>query len=214
MEAATDKTIDMEELAERMRTLDPDAWEQFADYFGPRLRRYFLRQELSVEDAEDAAADCIYRIPQAVSTHYRRREGGGFRSWVYAVAHNAFIDFVRQRSKGRENFRRAVEQALADDSRRAMEDPLLPAVSDVERLELDDLVQEAVSRLSPADQEIVRLRELESPLPYKDLSQAENVSVGALRVRRNRAMKRLRAQLEQDPRVKMLLARLNNGEGK
>ena len=70
----------------------------------------------------------------------------------------------------------------------------------VVRNESDRELLEALSTLSPADQEVLRLRAYEE-LTLEQISHVLECSVDAAKQRSSRAIKRLRAQLDKGARV-------------
>ncbi|MEK7832477.1 MAG: sigma factor, partial [Acidobacteriota bacterium] len=85
----------MEDLAQRLRLLEPEAFDEFSSYFGPKLKRRFLRldPEMPWSAAEDLACEFLTDI--ALKIH--QYQSGNFRAWVYRAATNAFVD--RKRSE-------------------------------------------------------------------------------------------------------------------
>lgn len=53
---------DFEQLVERMRSVEAEAFREFADHFGPPFRAMFIRRGLTPPAAEDLAVSCISDI--------------------------------------------------------------------------------------------------------------------------------------------------------
>lgn len=75
----------------------------------PRLHRYLARMAGSVFDGEDLVQEvCVKALAAAGSTPVRQRE-----SWIFAIAHNAAMDFLRGRAREQGLFAHAPDEAAA-----------------------------------------------------------------------------------------------------
>jgi RNA polymerase sigma-70 factor (ECF subfamily) len=177
-----------------MAAMEEDAYREFASFFGPRFRTFFLGRGLPATEAEDLAASCVTDISLKVGK-YRSLEGGRFEAWVYTLARRALIDRWR---------RRRPAEPLPDDL--AFPAPL--EGDDSESLaEAVDALREAVAKLPEGDQALVHSRHLEGSEPFSDIAERLGIQPETARVRHHRAMRRLRALLETDPRIQRLLQR-------
>jgi RNA polymerase sigma-70 factor (ECF subfamily) len=119
-----------------------------------------------------------------------------FSSWVYRVAVNASID-VRRRVRSR---RLASLDALQEggSSDRAFTEPSDPTVEmpsvSASRRELENVVQVAISRLSPKLRSITVLRYIES-LSYDEIAETLRISLGTVKSRLARAHEALDREL-------------------
>lgn len=189
------ETRDLEGLAERLMQLDPEAYHEFADLFGPQLLRLFRRRGLPQFEAEDLSATCITDIARKIGK-YRSTDQSGFANWVFKVAGNALADLWRERNPDRmvplqENIL-AAEPAGADP----MPD-----------MEVVLAVQAALTVLPEVDRRILELRELGPQEKYNDIAQELGIEPTAARVRHMRILRRLERLLRRDPRIKARLDR-------
>jgi RNA polymerase sigma-70 factor (ECF subfamily) len=186
-------TKEIEDLAARMVASKEQAFVEFADTFGPRFRSFFLKKGLSPSNAEDLAVSCITDIALKVEKYKAIREGG-FEAWVFTLARNALIDWLRTQSNS---------EPLPDDL-------AAPTFSDDEiepELDIVLAVGEALAQLSETDQTLVRLRHLVEEHTYAEIGERVGISPETARVRHFRALKRLKALLEKDERISRLLLR-------
>ena len=112
---------------------------------------------------------------------------GGFRSWVFTIAHHRMVDETR-RAKRRPLI------ALADVSEEA-------ATGDVESEALDSLSDERLHRLLAVlseDQRRVLLLRVVADLPLEEAATALGKTVGAVKSLQHRALASLRRALEQE----------------
>jgi len=133
----------------------------------------------------DAAADVV---AETFLVAWRRLDdvpsGEQARMWLYGVARKVLAN--QQRGERR---RQRLTEQLARELVFAME-----SISDVEPL--GEAVREALARLEPEDQEILRLVAWEELNP-RELATVLAITQVAARSRLHRARKRLRAQLRQ-----------------
>ena len=119
-----------------------------------------------------------------------------FSSWVYRIAVNASID-VRRRVRSR---RLASLDALQEggSAERAIAEPSDPTVEmpsiSASRRELENVVQLAISRLSPKLRTIIVLRYTEH-LSYDEIAETLRISLGTVKSRLARAHEALDREL-------------------
>ena len=107
-------------------------------------------------------------------------EGGGRRAWIYSIARNLALNYVR------DDRRRGVAVEL--DERSA------PATQ-----ELSTALAEALQRLAPLDRDVFLMREA-SGLTYEEIAAACELTSDSVRSRLHRARLQLRASLERPMR--------------
>jgi RNA polymerase sigma factor (sigma-70 family) len=185
--------IEVENLARRMAAIEEEAFAEFANIFGPKLRAFFITRGLRAAEAEDLAVSSITDICLRIEK-YAEQEDGSFESWVYTLARNFLVDWHRSRPQ--------VEPL-----------PLqLPAPEPVEgRTETRRValvaVREAIETLSDTDQMILTLRHLEEERSFSEIGQILGIEPGTARTRHSRALAHLKEVLEGDLRVAKVLRR-------
>jgi RNA polymerase sigma factor (sigma-70 family) len=175
----------LEDLPARLRSTEPAAFEEFAEYFGPRFRGLFLGKGLPPDEAEDLAATCVTDIQLKVD-RYRQLPRGSFKAWVFVLARHALADWYR--AKQRTPTRRPPsEVALNVDVEVVLADATAILA-----------VQEAIATLPRALREVVTLRDLGPQMTYQQIGERLSIKEGTARVRHLRALRQLRVQLESD----------------
>ena len=129
--------------------------------------------------AEDAAQEAFIRAWQHLP-NYRPRSP--FRNWVYRIATNVALDFLR-----REKDTMDVDALPLAASDRGPE-------ATVEGKERDERVRQAVLALPPASRTVLVLREYEG-LSYREIADALGIPIGTVMSRLNYARTRLRQTL-------------------
>jgi RNA polymerase sigma-70 factor (ECF subfamily) len=158
--------------------------------FAPLYERYlpivygYCRLRLNtVEAAEDATA-VIFTKALAALPGYRPGAAGGFRAWLFTIAHHAVTDVYREQS------RRPVSrfEAAADLVDRAP-NPEEQAISTMDGIDL----RRALTTLPDEQRRIVELRL--AGLTDREIATALGRGHGAVRTSQMRAVRRLRAML-------------------
>lgn len=137
----------------------------------------------------DDAADIFQAVCLEVFSELPRlRHPAAFRSWLITVtAHQAF-------HWKRKTRRRAEEPLTSEEETLAVD----PSPDLIEQLEQEQLLREAVRRLSPRCQELIRLLFYEQPpMSYRDIASRLGVATGSIGFIRGRCLTRLLKTLEQ-----------------
>jgi len=182
-----------QELWQRMVNLEEDAYRDFADLFGRRFRSIFMSRGLPMADAEDLAATCVTDIALKVGRYDPRR--GSFGAWVFTLARHALADWWRQHRTSLPFSDRPTPQPPSEEE---------PEES---RSEVVAAVREAMTQIPERDQVLLRMRNLEAVQPYSAIAERLGIRPETARVRHLRALRRLKAILGKDPRVRTLLER-------
>jgi RNA polymerase sigma factor (sigma-70 family) len=161
------------------------AWSALLQKYKNLIFSIPLKYHHSREDAAD--------VFQAVSMELfselpRLRKVGSLRSWLITVTARQALH-----SKKRRQLRDIREGSdLLPDA-----EPPDPSPSFIEGLEREQSVREAVSRLNPRCQELVRLLFFEQPaIPYKEVAARLGLSTGSIGFIRGRCLERLKGNLE------------------
>jgi RNA polymerase sigma-70 factor (ECF subfamily) len=112
--------------------------------------------------------------------------GAGPSAWIYAIARNLRIDFLRRDRRAQRLDDEAMRQPQAEPS---LPDALLAS------LQAEDKVRSVLARLSEEQLKVVTLSFFENK-PHPDIAQALGIPLGTVKSRLRLAMKRLRMLLE------------------
>jgi RNA polymerase sigma factor (sigma-70 family) len=161
--------------------LDPSEFEAVAGALRPELHRYCARLTGSVIDGEDVVQDTLACAFNALAT---LEKAPSLRAWLFRIAHNRALDFVRSRA------------LRAADSLDAAGDTVDPqAIDPLESLMRREAVETAVSRfvaLPPQQRSAVILKDvLDHSL--QDIASLLDTSVDAVKAHLARGRARLEA---------------------
>lgn len=137
----------------------------------------------------DAAADSTQEAFIKAFKSIKQYRGGSFKSWLLRIVSNTCYDQLRY------NKRRPTE-ALEDDN---FDSDYAPHLIDhaerpeegLLRQELGDMLQQAISQLSPDQRLVLILSDVEG-FSYQEIAQTTDLALGTVKSRLNRARRRLR----------------------
>ena len=171
-----------------------EAFRQLFDLYQDRVYTICLRVTGNSEDALDAAQETMLTLVRRIGDFAFRSR---FSSWVYRIAVNSAIDSRRRRtdakrgqvstSVGNAEGQRAMDEAVTEGENA---DPVESAV----RTENQIMVQEALANLNPRFASLLTLRYVQG-LSYEEIAEVQEVSLGTVKSRLNRAHTALREYL-------------------
>jgi RNA polymerase sigma factor (sigma-70 family) len=136
--------------------------------------RYFLRMSGSATLSEDLTQDVFLRVLRKSETWQRDAR---FASWMYRIAHNAFIDHTRKNK-----WEIAMPEKL---------DTAAPATRQLEQAEEHALLRRALMAMPPDKRELLVLSRFQG-LKYEQIGELLGVETNTVKVRVFRALGQLR----------------------
>lgn len=171
-----------------------EAYRRLFDLYQDRVYTICLRVTGNGEDALDAAQETMLTLVRRIRDFAFRSR---FSSWVYRIAVNAAIDIRRRRTDAkRGNVRTSVgtaEGELGMESASSDPETTNPVVAAV-RTEEQAFVQEALAHLNPKFSALLVLRYIQG-LSYEEIAEVQEVNLGTVKSRLNRAHTALREHL-------------------
>jgi RNA polymerase sigma-70 factor (ECF subfamily) len=76
---------------------DDDAWLQFVAIYEPVVYRIARRKGLQDADARDLVQHVMASVSRSIDRWQPDSDRASFRTWLYRVANNAIVDFVRKK---------------------------------------------------------------------------------------------------------------------
>lgn len=170
-------------------------FEQLVTAYEKNVYNLALRMVGDPDDAADITQETFIKAYRALGSF---RGDSKFSSWIYRIASNVCLDFLRSRS-------RRAQVPLSFENEDAEGEIELPDMSqNPEEVLMKKLSMEAVRRgmekLPPKQRQILVLREL-CGLSYAELAQTLSVEEGTVKSRIFRARKRLCAILLGDGNI-------------
>lgn len=180
MDQPMDQKTD-EDLALLVQGKNESALNVLMSRYQPRLLRYGRRFLSEKAHIEDAVQEVFIKVYQNIRDFDIARP---FRPWIYRIAHNMFVNTMRQNSR--------LPFVTVDLD-------LLPAyvayeidpAGDEEREQMKELIDRGLETLAPNYREVIILYYLEQ-LGYQEIADVLHVPVGTVGVRLHRAREALK----------------------
>lgn len=156
--------------------------------FRLRIYWYVYRKINRSAEAEDIAAEVFLKLYENWNGIYLRGENG-ILAWVYTVARNASIDYLR---KNKEKLMRSIEDEETDSAAKQFDNFVEKAMDDEDLQNLSGLMAE----LEDTEREILTLR-FEEDLKFSEIAAIVQKNEGACKMILYRAIGKIRERLNQ-----------------
>ena len=171
-----------EQLMLEVRDGDESALGVLFERHHESVYRYLLRMTGTPHVSEDLVQDAFMRVLRYSGSF---RDDSKFRPWLYRVAHNVCTDHFKRSSKRTE---------FGTDDLEAVDES--PGSHDLlESRERAGILKDALMSLPQDKRELLILARYEA-MPYEEIGNLLECSVGAVKVRVHRATAALRAYVE------------------
>lgn len=181
--------LEERELVQRAKNGDKDALATLYETYFDSIYRYVLARVGESADAEDLTEEVFLRMLRAV--HSFQWQQIGFAPWLFRIAHNLVVDYLRRRT-----YRRSRMNYIAATFIDSVE-----MTEEIEqKLDNQDLSQ-AVEQLSAAQRDVITLR-FAAGLSVAETASALGKRAGNVKVLQHNALAALRRILENKDKPK------------
>jgi RNA polymerase sigma factor (sigma-70 family) len=178
-----------ERLVEECLSGGEEAWRALVDKYKNLVYNIILKYGVGSEEAADLFQTVWL---EAYNDLPKLRKKSAVKAWLVSLTTHQCYHW-KQKQKRRDFFESG--EFSAEDLEEMI--PLDPSF--VEDLERDQLVREAIYRLSPRCQEMIRLLFFTSPpVPYKEVARRLGLATGSIGFIRGRCLQRLQKNLDQE----------------
>ena len=188
--AATDASED-QQLVKRAQLGHLEAYDELIRRYQERIYATIYHMTANHEDANDLAQETFIKAYQALKSF---KGDSSFFTWVYRIAVNKTINFLKQRKN-------KTHMSLNDLDFNAEHDPDLVALvsdktprRDVNLIELQEKLNGAMQKLSEIHRLVVTLHDVQG-LSHEDISKIMGCNTGTVRSRLFYARQQLQAYL-------------------
>lgn len=173
---------------------DTQAFETIVRSYEKQVYNLALRMVGNPEDAADMAQETFIKAYKALGSF---RNDSKFSVWLYRIATNVCIDFLR-----RNRHVKSVSLTADDDEDAQLDIPDLSADPEelLSRKMTADAVRRGLETLCEHHRSILMLREING-LSYEEIAQTLDIDIGTVKSRIFRARKRLCAFLTEDGNI-------------
>lgn len=172
-------------LLVRAASGDDAAWSSLIGIYGRRVFA-LARSRLGSQDAAEEVTQSVFVTIARKVTDGQYEESGRFEAWLFRVAMNRIRDEIRRR-------RRSIVENNGQDYEPVDSGPANERAGDEQLSSL----RSALGELSDADREIIELRH-HGQLSFREIADLTGEPMGTLLARHHRALRKLKALLEQD----------------
>jgi RNA polymerase sigma factor RpoE len=179
------------DLIRRAREGDTGAYDDLVRRYQERIYATIYHMTSNHEDANDLAQDAFIKAYQALKSF---KGGSSFYTWVYRIAVNKTINFLKQRKN-------RVHISLNDLDFNAEHDPDLVALisdktprRDLNLAELQEKLNAAMQKLSEHHRLVVTLHDIQG-LSHEEIATIMDCNIGTVRSRLFYARQQLQAYL-------------------
>ena len=178
-------------LVKRAKQGDLSAYDDLVRRYQERIYATVYHMTANHEDANDLAQDAFIKAFQALKSF---KGGSSFYTWVYRIAVNKTINFLKQR-------KHKAQMSLDDLDFNAEHDPdLVALISDktprreVSLTELQEKLNAAMQKLSEPHRLVVTLHDVQG-LSHEEIAEIMDCNIGTVRSRLFYARQQLQAYL-------------------
>lgn len=178
-------------LVERSRDGDLNAYDELVRRYQERIYGTIYHMTSNHEDANDLAQETFIKAFQALKSF---KGGSSFYTWIYRIAVNKTINFLKQR-KNRSSM------SLNDLDFNAENDPDLVALishktprREAGLAELQKKLNEAMGKLSEVHRLVVTLHDVQG-VPHEEIARIMDCNIGTVRSRLFYARQQLQGSL-------------------
>ena len=191
VEAAASPAEEEAELVRRAQKGNLPAYDELVKRYQERIYATVYHMTSSHEDANDLAQEAFIKAFHALKTF---KGGSSFYTWVYRIAVNKTINFLKQRKN-------RTQMSLDDLDFNAEHDPdLVALISDktprreISLVELQEKLNAAMQKLSEPHRLVVTLHDVQG-LSHEEIAKIMECNIGTVRSRLFYARQQLQAYL-------------------
>lgn len=180
-----------QELVERAKKGDETAFEVLVTDNEKRIYNLCRRLTGNPEDAAELTQEAFLNAWRGLS---RFQGESSFSTWLYRLASNACIDFLRK-EKRRQNLSMTVSMDDEEEARQVeLPDERYAPERELERTEVRQAVAAGLERLTPEHRQVLVMREING-LSYAEIGAVLGLEEGTVKSRIARARNALRKVL-------------------
>ncbi len=172
---------DEQSLVHRAQQGDKEAFAQLYEEHFDKIYRYVVLRIGNNTEAEDVTQQVFLNALRSISSF--KWKGAPFSTWLFRIAHNLVVDYLRKRAK---RVTTPLDDSLVDSDSN-------PQKMTEQRLDIEQLIS-ATERLTAAQREVISLR-FAGELSVAEVAKIMDKSQGAVKALQHSAVVALRKVL-------------------
>jgi len=183
------------ELIEKAQAGHVAAFEALIGEYIPQVRRFARAHTSNESEADDLAQDALVKVYKSLGGY---RFQAAFSTWLYTIVRSVFIDSRRSLARREQLAQKAYGSQKFENHPTSPENSPPTPLEEVSRAQTRRALWAAIGRLPDKFRVVLVLSDVEG-LSQEEIAVRENVAVGTVKSRLNRARTRLRGILEGTP---------------
>lgn len=180
-------------LMDRLGDGDIEAFDELVRRYEKPLVNFFFRHSWDRYLSEDCAQEVFLRVFKAAATY---KPTGSFKTFLFSIARNYWIDHLRSRKRDREV---SLQAGLGGEEETRLIDMIeSDAGTPSERMgrdELGEVIRKAVDTLPDEQRMVFVLCQVEG-MRYAEVAEIQGVPLGTVKSRMHAALEKLKALLQ------------------
>lgn len=173
------------ELIARSLAGREDNFEELVRRYQRPMTAYVYRMTNDYDAALDVTQEIFIKVYNSLA---RYKTEFKFSTWIYRIAHNAAIDYLRRNSHGEQSLELESDDEVYE---RPLESRLASPEQERERSEWREEIQAVVQKLPAAYRELILLRHAQD-LSYDEIAEITALPLGTVKNRLFRAREMMR----------------------
>lgn len=183
MEVADYITLDDRTLVQRSLEGDEKAFEHLFTRYREAIRQLLQQRAGSLDDADDLLQETFVKVYLHLESYNHQYT---FGQWVYTIARNTFIDYVRRRQ----------EELPIDERFKAPASSTPTPEESVIRRQQRDQIEHILSALRPQYRRLIEMRFFEE-YTYEEIAEKLQMPMGTIKTQIHRAREQMCALIRQ-----------------
>ncbi len=180
------------ELVERARLGDTHAFDELVGKYTPKLYGLVYHMTSNREDTNDILQDVFAKAYRALK---RFRGKSTFYTWIYSIATNMTLNFLKKRNRRRTMSLDDIDLAIEHDPDFIEATSKSDPVREANLSELQQRLNMAMQKLSVDHRTVVTMFDIQA-MPHAEIAKILGISEGTVRSRLFYAHRQLQAYLE------------------
>ncbi len=182
------ETFDEVEIVKKAKDGDKKAFEVIVKKYQNRVANLIFKIIGDSDIVEDLTQEVFLRVFESLKEY---KFSSAPYTWIYRITVNICIDEIRKRQRSRAY---SLFDVLSQNPK--AEPSYSPVEKNVERSEMREIIEKAMSKLPPEYKTVIILRDFED-LPYEEIAKILKISIGTVKSRIFRARKLLAEYLKE-----------------